>query len=258
MPRTKIELVGVLRFSSEGLLFSLPVGQTRKSLWLETLPNWDNWPGLVKPTELPERPKMKFGTRREDDFERSARQAANKAAEDTWKAAEEEYNRAYAAYMEALHSDLTYRQAAVNFVKLQRREPQALEAWRNVWDNLYAYRDKVLRLHSDEPETLRDKASDVMLIKHFVLRKERGYEKVRREVEALENMERLEGVSREPIPESVRLFVWQRDQGQCVKCGSRERLEFDHIIPIASGGGNTERNVQLLCERCNRSKGATI
>ncbi len=59
-------------------------------------------------------------------------------------------------------------------------------------------------------------------------------------------MEALEGISREPIPESARLFVWQRDQGQCVKCGSRERLEFDHIIPLAAGGGSSERNLQLL------------
>jgi 5-methylcytosine-specific restriction endonuclease McrA len=30
------------------------------------------------------------------------------------------------------------------------------------------------------------------------------------------------------------------------------------IIPVISGGSSTERNVQLLCEPCNRSKGATI
>jgi 5-methylcytosine-specific restriction endonuclease McrA len=60
------------------------------------------------------------------------------------------------------------------------------------------------------------------------------------------------------IAESVRLFIWQRDRGQCVKCGSQKRLEFDHIIPIAEGGSSTERNIQLLCETCNRSKGVTI
>jgi hypothetical protein len=63
---------------------------------------------------------------------------------------------------------------------------------------------------------------------------------------------------REKIPDSVKIFVWQRDQGRCVNCGSQERLEFDHIIPIAKGGSNTARNLQLLCERCNRSKGASI
>ena len=71
-------------------------------------------------------------------------------------------------------------------------------------------------------------------------------------------MEKLTGTFRESIPDKVRLFVWQRDKGQCVKCGSRERLEFDHIIPVVEGGSSTERNVQLLCEACNRSKGATI
>jgi hypothetical protein len=44
----------------------------------------------------------------------------------------------------------------------------------------------------------------------------------------------------------VRRAVWQRDYGRCAKCGRRERLEFDHIVPIARGGSNTERNVELL------------
>lgn len=59
---------------------------------------------------------------------------------------------------------------------------------------------------------------------------------------------------REHIPEDVRAFVWRRDQGQCVQCGSRDRLEFDHIIPVAKGGSSTARNLQVLCENCNREK----
>lgn len=64
--------------------------------------------------------------------------------------------------------------------------------------------------------------------------------------------------ARSPIAEEVRIEVWRRDGGRCVKCGSQANLEFDHIIPVAMGGSNTARNLQLLCEACNRTKGASL
>jgi hypothetical protein len=63
---------------------------------------------------------------------------------------------------------------------------------------------------------------------------------------------------REAIPERVRHEVWRRDRGCCVECGSRTRLEFDHIVPVSRGGSGTARNVELRCESCNRRKGARI
>ena len=63
---------------------------------------------------------------------------------------------------------------------------------------------------------------------------------------------------REPIPRELKVAVWQRDEGKCCQCGSNVDLEFDHIVPLALGGANTERNLQLLCARCNREKGASI
>lgn len=68
----------------------------------------------------------------------------------------------------------------------------------------------------------------------------------------------VEAPAREPIPDRVKDRVWRRDRGMCVKCGSQERLEFDHIIPVSKGGANTVRNLQLLCETCNRRKGAEL
>lgn len=64
--------------------------------------------------------------------------------------------------------------------------------------------------------------------------------------------------TRQPLPESVRREVWRRDEGKCVDCGSRERLEFDHIIPLSKGGSNTTRNIELRCESCNRQKAARV
>jgi len=69
---------------------------------------------------------------------------------------------------------------------------------------------------------------------------------------------RVDGFVREAIPERVRHEVWRRDQGRCVDCGSRERLEFDHIIPVSKGGSNTARNIELRCESCNRRKSASV
>jgi len=60
------------------------------------------------------------------------------------------------------------------------------------------------------------------------------------------------------ISQTVQDKVWRRDEGKCQKCGSKEKLEFDHIIPFSKGGANTYRNIQLLCESCNRSKSDKI
>jgi hypothetical protein len=82
--------------------------------------------------------------------------------------------------------------------------------------------------------------------------------KVKRAVARLSQNESGTMNLREPIPDDVKLFVWQRDGGRCAKCRSQRNLEYDHIIPIAQGGSNTARNIQLLCEACNRSKGANL
>lgn len=76
----------------------------------------------------------------------------------------------------------------------------------------------------------------------------------------LKNPEMPVGIpkSRTAIPRDVQREVWRRDQGRCIQCGSQERLEIDHMIPVSKGGSNTARNLQLLCEMCNRSKGNRI
>ena len=60
--------------------------------------------------------------------------------------------------------------------------------------------------------------------------------------------------SRTTIPDDVKLLVWQRDHGSCIKCGSNVELQFDHIIPLSLGGASTPENLQILCGRCNGLK----
>lgn len=61
------------------------------------------------------------------------------------------------------------------------------------------------------------------------------------------------------IPTAVKLAVWKRDHGACVKCGARDELHFDHDLPWSKGGTSmNEGNVQLLCARHNLQKSDQI
>ena len=60
----------------------------------------------------------------------------------------------------------------------------------------------------------------------------------------------------------LREEIKARDNYTCQNCGLSTRdephllLEIDHIIPLAKNGLTTKDNLQTLCWKCNRSKGA--
>lgn len=56
------------------------------------------------------------------------------------------------------------------------------------------------------------------------------------------------------ISETTKKIVFTRDGGVCQCCGSSQNLEFDHITPFSCGGNSSVSNIQLLCQKCNRSK----
>ena len=130
----------------------------------------------------------------------------------------------------------------------QREEPLFLFNWFDL--KFWWYRDEFWEstVYSDEEVKL--------LLWEKGRREQRKFERLAKAKAAAK--EALEEARRERIPEEVRLLVWERDGGRCVKCGSTEDLEFDHIIPVSKGGSSTEKNVQLLCAKCNREKGDRI
>lgn len=64
------------------------------------------------------------------------------------------------------------------------------------------------------------------------------------------------------IPDALRADVIDRDGSLCLRCGVQctwagpTRLHIDHVISEARGGLTTFENLQVLCARCNESKGA--
>lgn len=61
------------------------------------------------------------------------------------------------------------------------------------------------------------------------------------------------------IPMAVRAEVFRRDGGCCTfvgetgyRCGSRKRLQFDHVVPLARGGRSTPSNLRLRCHTHNQ------
>lgn len=73
-----------------------------------------------------------------------------------------------------------------------------------------------------------------------------------------DNTPKSSSIENRHISAGTKREVWRRDGGRCVQCGSQKKLEFDHIIPFSKGGSNTTRNIQILCEKCNRSKGGNL
>jgi hypothetical protein len=92
----------------------------------------------------------------------------------------------------------------------------------------YVYQDVVYKIteeFSDEENKL--------LILEFVDKERRKFEQLKNKFSGTEP-EELKYL-RTRIPETVRIAVWRRDQGKCAKCGGRENLEYDHIVPVSRG-----------------------
>ena len=63
---------------------------------------------------------------------------------------------------------------------------------------------------------------------------------------------------RKPFSKAVRIETIKRDCYECQFCGSKDRLEVDHIIPVSRGGNDEMSNLITLCKACNIAKGTRI
>jgi len=51
--------------------------------------------------------------------------------------------------------------------------------------------------------------------------------------------------------ERTRHAIFERDGYACVRCGSRHRLECDHVTALEDGGDNEPANLRTLCRDCH-------
>lgn len=70
------------------------------------------------------------------------------------------------------------------------------------------------------------------------------------------------GAKREPLPQSLRWDVLNRDGHRCVYCGRAPgdgvKLQVDHYIPVAKGGATVISNLRTACSDCNLGKQAKL
>lgn len=65
---------------------------------------------------------------------------------------------------------------------------------------------------------------------------------------------------RKAFSKELKTELHKVQKGKCMYCGRKpgiDLMDIDHKNPIAKGGSNAKRNLQLLCRSRNTRKGAT-
>jgi len=138
-----------------------------------------------------------------------------------------------------------FEKAAIDF-KTNKREPETVRVYEKIKDGIWSFNGVFKLVDAYEKQVNNRK------VFKFILQLTDEKIKGLKEVIELEEDARV-------IPSEVKAKVWKRDKGQCVQCGSKEHLHFDHILPYSKGGtSRDERNIQLLCAKHNLQKSDKI
>lgn len=65
---------------------------------------------------------------------------------------------------------------------------------------------------------------------------------------------------RKSFSPTLKSELFKSQGGKCMYCGRKpgmDLMDIDHKNPVAKGGSDNKRNLQLLCRSCNTRKGAT-
>ena len=138
-----------------------------------------------------------------------------------------------------------FEKAALEF-KSNKREAEIVRVYEKIKDGIWSF-NGIFKL----VDAYEKKINKRSVFKFILLLTDESIKELKEEVEIKEHA-RL-------IPSKVKAEVWKRDKGQCVECGSKDHLHFDHILPFSKGGTSLDvKNIQLLCARHNLSKSDKI
>jgi len=54
--------------------------------------------------------------------------------------------------------------------------------------------------------------------------------------------------------QKLKVRVYESCGYACTRCGSKDNLHIDHVVPYSKGGKTIFENLTVLCGRCNLSK----
>lgn len=72
------------------------------------------------------------------------------------------------------------------------------------------------------------------------------------EVSLFDKRQKSDRQKRGYVSSQIRTAVLQRDQHQCLACGSADHLTIAHILPVSRGGNSDIENLQTLCVSCGK------
>lgn len=125
--------------------------------------------------------------------------------------------------------------------KQGKREPEVVKVYEKIKTGIWVYNGKFLLADMWQAK------SDGRSVYKFRLELAEG--------ERLPSPSEVDLEQTRMIPTAVKLEVWRRDGGKCIRCEAKDNLHFDHIIPYSKGGTSMDsKNIQILCARHNLEK----
>jgi 5-methylcytosine-specific restriction endonuclease McrA len=71
-------------------------------------------------------------------------------------------------------------------------------------------------------------------------------------------IKRIDSKQKNGVYSVSKKFLKNLYSSNCFYCGSLEKIEADHVIPISRGGVHSEGNLVPACMTCNRSKSKSL